>query len=171
MSLACLGECSLNSKPVSQAKSSAPSPLLSSTMALCGMRFFSAKSITSRLRKLFRRPRRNSVRAAVTPEEGSIAADTDHASQTADPPVNEDSLSERRSTGGVLQDPPRLPPNCGSLNSEDITTPDNHPRRAGSFADTWDGYLGGTVRVVIKSYRLYSTDDPTYDSAVTRMVR
>ena len=111
------------------------------------------------------------MRAAVTPEEGSIAADTDHASQTADPPVNEDSLSERRSTGGVLQDPPRLPPNCGRLNSEDITTPGNYPRRAGSFADTWDGYLGGSVRVVIKSYRLYSTDDPTYDSAVIRMVR
>lgn len=138
-------------------------------MALCGTKFFSVKSITSCFRKLFRRSRRNPVRAAVTPEEGSIAADTDHASQTADPP--DDSHSERRSADDVLQESPRLPPNCGRLNSEDITIPGDHPRRAGSFADTWDGYLDGNVRVAVKSYRLYSTNDPTYDSTFTRMVR
>ncbi|KAF9649991.1 kinase-like protein [Thelephora ganbajun] len=119
-------------------------------MPLRCRKLFAPKSIIFCLRKLFRRSlgQNSSVRTALVPD----VVDGDHA----EPPVNED--TEPRPADAVQQPP--LPPNCSKLRSGDIRIPDTCPVRAGAFADVWDGFLSGD-RVVIKSYRLYSTADPT----------
>ena len=58
------------------------------------------------------------------------------------------------------QNQPLLPSVCTRLGSEDISIVGDHPARCGAFADVWDGSLAGS-RVVIKSYRTYSTQART----------
>jgi len=141
-------------------------------MASYCKRFFTAKSIILCLRKLLRKPRRNSGGTVLVPDERPIVVDEDQISRTAEPSpppppnpsVNED--SEPRLADAVEWHQPPLPPNCSRLRPGDIEILGNRPARAGSFADVWDGSLAGT-RVVVKSYRVYSTVDPTH----ARMVR
>lgn len=134
-------------------------------MPSCCENFSTAKSIISRLRKLFRGPHEG-----VAGAPGSlIAIGEDQISQTAEPsspPPSVNENAEQRPVGGVQWDQPPLPPNCSRLNLGDVEIPGDHPTRAGAFTDVWDGSLDGG-RVVIKSYRIYSTGDPTQ----ARMVR
>ena len=67
------------------------------------------------------------------------------------PTVNEDDDQQNQ---------PLLPSVCTRLGSEDISIVGDHPARCGAFADVWDGSLAGS-RVVIKSYRTYSTQART----------
>lgn len=112
-----------------------------------------AKSIVSRFCKLIRRPRQSKGRAAQAPDETSIVADGDQpqAAETPPPLVNED--FEPRLAG----DPP---PGCSRLYPGEVKVLGDHPASAGAFTDIWDGSLAGDP-VVIKSYRIYSTGDPT----------
>ena len=114
------------------------------------------KPIARCLRKLFRRSRQNTTRADLAPDEDWITVEADDTSQTAEAPANEDIPPQP--AGVVVQ--PTLPPDCHRLNPEDIVIYGDHPARAGAFADIWDGSLDGAP-VVIKSYRIYSADDPT----------
>ena len=131
----------------------------------CGR--FVLKSIRY-LRKLFPRSRRGIVEARVALDETRSQVDADHASQTADPD-SEVSTNDSEDTEPQLADTvtqPCLPDGCSRLNSGDVKVHGNHPVRAGTFADVWDGSLDGAP-VVIKSYRLYSATD----SRVARIVR
>ena len=123
-----------------------------------------AKSVITRLRKLFRKLRHEG-RTARAPDENLIVVDGARISQTAEdapPPSPNPTANE----DDDQQNQPLLPPVCRRLGSEDISVVGDHPARGGPFAEVWDGYLDGD-RVVIKSYRTYSTIDCT----PTRMVR
>lgn len=123
---------------------------------------FATGPITSHLRLLFRRFRQGPVRKPLGPDESRIiVVDIDHASRTVDASVD----AESQPQGVVLQVQSLLPPECPKLNPGDVVIHGDRPARAGSFADVWDGTLDG-VRVVIKSYRLYSTADPTHPCMV-----
>lgn len=124
-------------------------------MHLCGKRIFATKPIISRLRKLFRRSRQVSVREAPASDENLVVVGGDQLSQTAESPD-----SEPRPEDAAQPGEPRLPPGCDRLRTGDIKISAKFPTRAGAFTDVWEGSLDGD-RVVIKSYRLYSTADPT----------
>lgn len=127
--------------------------------------FFAAKFIASYFRVLFRGPHQAPAKTAVGPDESWIEVDTEsRPSLAVDEPTNQD--TKPQPPGAVLQVQPPLPPECPRLKPEDVIIHGDHPTRAGVFADVWDGYHGG-VRVVVKSYRLYST----VDSTRPRMVR
>lgn len=126
-------------------------------------KFFAAESIILYLRMLLPGSCKNTVRETLWSDEARTLVDTDRASQTTDRATDED--TEAQSTGAVLPFQLRLPPDCHRLNPGDIVILDNHPARAGAFADVWDGSLDG-ARVVIKSYRLASTTSPKYPSMV-----
>jgi hypothetical protein len=134
-------------------------------MRSCCEKFFAAKSIVSRLRKLFRRRGQNRGSAATAPDESSIGTPISQtAERPSSPTVDED--PEPRLADAVRCDEPPLPPNCSRLQPEDVKILGDRPARAGAFTDIWDGSLAGE-RVAIKSYRIYSTTDPTQ----ARMVR
>lgn len=117
------------------------------------------KSIAPLWRKIFRRSRRVSVRETLASDEsGWTVVDWDQISRTAEPPVDED--PEPRPADVVHQHEYLLPPDCDRLRSGDIEIFDTLPDRAGAFTNVWDGSLDGD-RVVIKSYRLCYTTDPT----------
>lgn len=131
---------------------------------------FLAKTI-SRLRKLLCKLRRDERRAACTSDGSltSIVVDADRARpQTAEhtqppppaPSVNED--PEPQLAEDVQRNLSLLPPSCSELQPEYIEILGDLPARAGAFANVWDGFLRVTkTRVVIKSYRVYSTTDNT----------
>lgn len=130
-------------------------------------KILSAMSIVCRLRKLFRRHRRSRGEST----EMLIAVDPDQVSQTAEsssppPSPSVDQDREPRFVDDIQQNQPFLPPSCSRLHAEDIKILGDHPSSAGAFTDIWDGSLAGD-RVVVKSYRIYSTVDPTQ----ARMVR
>lgn len=108
--------------------------------------------------RLSRRSRQVSVGEALASDENWIMVDGDQISQTAEPPVDEG--SEPRPLDAIQQNEPPLPPSCNRLHPDDIEIFTNLPSRAGAFTDVWEGSLAGD-RVMIKSYRLYSTIDPT----------
>ena len=114
------------------------------------------KPITRCLRKLFRRSWQNTARAGLAPDDDWITVEADDASQTAEVPANEVILPQPADV--VVR--PTLPQDCYRLNPEDIVIYGDHPVRAGAFTDVWEGSLDGAP-VVIKSYRIYSADDPT----------
>jgi len=123
-------------------------------------------SIVGRLLKLFRRRRQSRG----VSDESSIAVDPDQVSQTPEssPPPPSPSVGgdSERHPDDVQQDRPPLPPSCNRLQPGDVTILGDHASRAGTFTDIWDGLLGDD-HVVVKSYRTYSTVDPTQ----ARMVR
>ncbi|KAF9782225.1 kinase-like domain-containing protein [Thelephora terrestris] len=108
-------------------------------MALRCRKFFPVKLITHNLRRPFRRSHRDTAEAAV--------ADAEYASQTAGVPADEDTELQ-------LVQPLEL-------NSGDVVIHGDHPVRAGTFADIWEGSVDGFA-VVIKSYRRYSTTDSAH---------
>lgn len=121
-------------------------------------------STISSLYKSFRRPFQNKGRTARAPDENLISVDAGQIPQTAEgtsPPHNPTANEDY-----VQQNQPLLPPDCRRLCPEEVDIADYHPPRGGLFAEVWDGYLDGD-RVVIKSYRTYST----VDSTPARMVR
>ena len=75
-------------------------------------------------------------------------------------------LHAKPRSADIQQDQPPLPPSCIRLWSGDVKILNALPFSAGPFADVWDGSLAND-RVVVKSYRIYSTVDPTQ----ARMVR
>ena len=128
-------------------------------MRSCCEKFFAAKSIVSRLRKLFRRRGQNRGSAATAPDESSIRTPISRtAERPSSPTVDED--PEPRLADVARWDEPPLPPDCSRLQSEDVKILGDCPARAGAFTDIWDGSLAGE-RVAIKSYRINSTTDPT----------
>lgn len=120
-------------------------------MHSCGKGTFATKSIVSRLRELSRRFHRVSVRETLASDEGLVVVSGGVAGPEPKP----------RPADGVQLDEPPLPPACDRLRLGDIKVFAKFPTCAGAFtSDVWDGFLDGD-RVVIKSYRLYSTFDPT----------
>ena len=125
-------------------------------------KILSAMSIVCCLRRLFRRHRQSKGEST----ERLITVDPDQVSQSAEslspppsPSVDED--SEPRPVDDIQQDQPPLPPSCSRLLPRDIKILGDRPSCAGAFADIWDGSLGDD-RVVVKSYRIYSTVDSTH---------
>ena len=116
------------------------------------------KPITRCLRKLFCRSRQNTTRVGLAPEDDWITVEAEDASQTAESEVPANEVILPQPADVVVQ--PTLPPECCRLNPEDIVIYGDHPVRAGAFTDVWEGSLDGAP-VVIKSYRIYSADDPT----------
>jgi len=151
------------------AQANSPGSLSTQSSVMNRCIILSAISIVCRLRKLFRRHRQG--RGA--PAERLIVVDPDQVSQTAEPSSpppgpspSVDGNSGPQLVDDIQQDQPPLPPSCSRLQLGDIEILDEHPSCAGAFANIWNGSLAGD-RVVVKSYRIYSTVDSTH----ARMVR
>lgn len=70
-------------------------------------------------------------------------------------PVVGNNLPHERNSGVV---PQLIPSSCTSFEGEELKVIGSTPIGAGGYADIWEATHGGRA-VVLKSYRLYETDD------------